>query len=226
MTQKILDALKALDVENSNHWTADGLPRLDTVKMQASDQSITREDVEKAAPGFKRDNATTWTAPEGDTEDNGDSNAGEDKPEGESGNDEQVGEGEGDTGTENDEQVEDEQVGQPLPDTDLLDHEELLEAVRQQEEKVEEIRTARHQIEVAFNHERQVLDDLRARAERVSGKSDTNQDAIGQYLEAQKAKLQQRGNLKQAIAESGINLAELSKSMRSPIDSSRQRKGR
>ena len=41
MTNKILGALLKLDVQNNNHWTADGLPRLDTVKMLASDQTLT-----------------------------------------------------------------------------------------------------------------------------------------------------------------------------------------
>jgi hypothetical protein len=51
---KILDAVKQLDGTNDNHWTADGLPRLETVRMLASDPSLSREQVEEAAPGFKR----------------------------------------------------------------------------------------------------------------------------------------------------------------------------
>lgn len=59
---KVLDAVRQLDVNNDNHWTADGLPRLDTVKLLAGDQSLDRNAVESAAPGFKRANAATWTA--------------------------------------------------------------------------------------------------------------------------------------------------------------------
>jgi len=51
---KILDALKRLDHKNDNHWTEDGLPRVDTVKLLAGDSSITRELVTKEAPSFTR----------------------------------------------------------------------------------------------------------------------------------------------------------------------------
>jgi hypothetical protein len=50
-------ALAKLDVANDNHWTQDGAPRLDTVKMFAGDQSVTREMVAAAAPGFTRTTA-------------------------------------------------------------------------------------------------------------------------------------------------------------------------
>jgi hypothetical protein len=52
--EAIMKALSSLDANNPNHWTADGLPRLDTVKMLAGDQSITREAVTQAAPGFSQ----------------------------------------------------------------------------------------------------------------------------------------------------------------------------
>ena len=63
MTNKIVEALLKLDVKNDNHWTADGLPRLDTVKMLASDQALTRDSVTAAAPGFSRITATGYPAP-------------------------------------------------------------------------------------------------------------------------------------------------------------------
>src|SRR5688572_2067453 len=47
-------ALAKLDPTNDNHWTGDGLPRLDTVRMLASDQQISRDAVTAAAPGFTR----------------------------------------------------------------------------------------------------------------------------------------------------------------------------
>lgn len=54
MSQKILTALALLDVGNDAHWTAEGLPRIDTVRLLASDQSLTREDITSAAPTFSR----------------------------------------------------------------------------------------------------------------------------------------------------------------------------
>ena len=50
----ITAALKQLDPQNDNHWTDDGLPRVDTVKFFAKDQTLTRDDITKAAPDFSR----------------------------------------------------------------------------------------------------------------------------------------------------------------------------
>ena len=54
---KILEALGKLDPANENHWTADGLPRIETVRMLAGDQGITREQITAEAPDFSRSSA-------------------------------------------------------------------------------------------------------------------------------------------------------------------------
>ena len=59
---KILEALSKLDVANDNHWTGDGLPRIDTVRMLASNPGISRDDITKEAPDFSRQNATIPTS--------------------------------------------------------------------------------------------------------------------------------------------------------------------
>lgn len=51
----IQDALKQLDPANNDHWTADGLARIDTVKALSGDTTINRETLEKAMPGFNRE---------------------------------------------------------------------------------------------------------------------------------------------------------------------------
>ncbi len=51
---KILEALGKLDPTNENHWTADGLPRIETVRMLAGNQTITREQITAEAPDFSR----------------------------------------------------------------------------------------------------------------------------------------------------------------------------
>lgn len=77
---KIKEALKKLDTTNDNHWTVDGLPRIDTVKMLAADQSITREVLDAEVPGFNRDMAKAGNY--GETQANTSSNGhGEVKPE-------------------------------------------------------------------------------------------------------------------------------------------------
>lgn len=53
---KILEALGQLDPSNDNHWTSDGLPRIDSVKFLSGEPGLTRDDISKAAPGFSRQN--------------------------------------------------------------------------------------------------------------------------------------------------------------------------
>lgn len=58
MSEKIAAALRQLDPTNDNHWTGDGLPRLETVRLLLGDSSLSRETVTHAAPGFTRHSAT------------------------------------------------------------------------------------------------------------------------------------------------------------------------
>lgn len=52
----LIEALVDLDPENPNHWTSDGLPKLDALKFATGNASLTRSDVTDAAPLFTRDN--------------------------------------------------------------------------------------------------------------------------------------------------------------------------
>ena len=58
------EALKRLDVSNDNHWTAEGVPRLDTVKLLSGDSTVTRDQIEIEFPGFNRKNAQTYVKPD------------------------------------------------------------------------------------------------------------------------------------------------------------------
>lgn len=58
MKEKIAAALAKLDVANDNHWTAEGLPRVETVRMLASDPSIQRETISTEFPDFTRATAS------------------------------------------------------------------------------------------------------------------------------------------------------------------------
>jgi len=52
-TEQVHNALLQLDPDNDNHWTSDGLPRLDTVKFLSS-TALTRAELTQLAPGFTR----------------------------------------------------------------------------------------------------------------------------------------------------------------------------
>lgn len=56
MSTLILKALSQLDATNNNHWTGEGLPRIDTVKFLAGGAEVTRDEITKAAPNFSRTN--------------------------------------------------------------------------------------------------------------------------------------------------------------------------
>lgn len=60
---KIKTALGQLDPENDNHWTTAGEPRIDTVKMLAGDQGITRADITEADASFNRQSAKSAAVP-------------------------------------------------------------------------------------------------------------------------------------------------------------------
>lgn len=53
MLDKIKEALAKLDVNNDDHWTGDGLPRLDVMKDLLG-EAVTRADVTSAVKGFSR----------------------------------------------------------------------------------------------------------------------------------------------------------------------------
>lgn len=52
----LIEALMDLDPENQNHWTNEGLPKLDALKFATGNPSLTRTDVTDAAPLFTREN--------------------------------------------------------------------------------------------------------------------------------------------------------------------------
>lgn len=54
MKQKIIEALGKLDVNNDNHWTNDGLPKLEALKFSVG-SNVTRDQVNEVAPGYTRE---------------------------------------------------------------------------------------------------------------------------------------------------------------------------
>lgn len=61
MSAQLVTTLRQLDPGNDNHWTADGSPRLETVKFMAG-ESFTREQVTQTVPGFSRATAAAYWA--------------------------------------------------------------------------------------------------------------------------------------------------------------------
>lgn len=57
MNLKLLAAIKALDHDNDDLWTAGGLPMLSAVEEAYGSAGLTREDIEAVAPGWTREKA-------------------------------------------------------------------------------------------------------------------------------------------------------------------------
>lgn len=55
MNETLIKALETLDSSNDNHWTTEGLPKLEALRF-AYGSAVSREEVEAAAPGYTRTN--------------------------------------------------------------------------------------------------------------------------------------------------------------------------
>ncbi len=66
--------------------------------------------------------------------------------------------------------------------------------------------------------------ELTEQIERLRPKHNTNSDAIQGYLASQRKQLEARGARKRLIAESGLDLKELAKDLKSPLDAAMARK--
>lgn len=231
MTNKIQEALLKLDVGNDNHWTADGLPRLDTVKMLASDQSLTRDSVAAAAPGFSRSTAQGYTPPSAEQQPAQDQGQG------------------GNTGsTEGAAPAAQQTAAQPTQSTEPVDNpddlssgqaeqpaleapsgaatneiEALEKELAEQEAFVNELREAKAKIDTEFDKARKREDDLRVKLEGLRPVQ-SDSDAIQGYLASQRKALEQRAARQQLIKESGLNLRELATNLKAPIDAAMARK--
>lgn len=228
MTNKIVEALLKLDVKNDNHWTADGLPRLDTVKMLASDQALTRDSVAAAAPGFSRATATGYTTPRAEQQ--------APQAQGQGGNGEQqqstapVAPQTAPQATESGQRAGDLDTGQAeQPSLEgsagvATDGIAALEgALAEQEELVSKIRAHKVEVDKAFEEARAKEDELRVKLEEARPQRSTGND-IQDYLAAQRKNLEARAARQQMIRESGINLKELASNLKAPIDAARARR--
>lgn len=213
MSQKIIDALQKLDPLNDNHWTADGQPRLDTVKFSAADQSITREMIVAVAPEFSRGNPTLpaqpaaiatpaqgtppvvpVVVPQPGKSDAGNANPGGQAP-----------------GL-----LKDEHGGSDEGKDDLN------AAIAKASEYVEKLRAARNEFDIEFARAQAELDALLDEQAEVGGK-ETTMDAIQGYLKAQRANMAQRGERARALKEAGVDPQVLQVLGGSKLDSAMRR---
>lgn len=248
-TVNIQAALQKLDPNNDNHWTGDGQPRLDTVKMLVGNQKLTREEINTAAPTFSRAAALQGlqpgapsapaptpdpaavpaaTAPQPPTGDDPVQDGSADKESTGSGADAapvapvtQAKEGLPPPAMT---QLNPLAAPQPPVDMDAL------------ERKKHRLAVLRHELgliakaEIDIKKEKQVrqteADDLLIQIDKAEPRN-SNQEAISQYLARQKQNLamrsQQKAIVKNVEKDLGLKLADLLPK-RSPLDASMMRK--
>lgn len=229
MDNPILDALRKLDITNDNHWTADGQPRLDTVKMLAANPALKREDVETAAPGFTRSTAENYVEPTQASAQSGDAGAGataqaDNEAAAGAGAGAPVAQGNGGDGAGT---FSDDEAKQPAvaggvgsePDEIASLEAQLAEAI----EGTQEVREALDMVKAEFEKRRAREDDLRAKLEALRPVSNTTL-AIQDYFASQDHALAERAARKALIKDSGIDLKQLSTDLQSPLDAAMARK--
>lgn len=205
-------AIKQLDITNDNHWTADGLPRIETIKFLTGNTTITRDVIEAALPGFKRQNALV-EVPVAETVS---------------------------VVTEPVVEVIAEPIVEPVaavePVVEAIAKPVLAEVVAEpvkpvtlqdqlefEEANYEDIQAELKEVNARLEAKGKEVQDLKEFIQIELG-VETSQEAINKYLESQKEQLQIRADRIRMIASSGINLKELSEGLKSPLDSRLSRK--
>jgi hypothetical protein len=177
--EQIRLALSQLDVTNDNHWTSDGLPRIETLKFLTG-LTLTRAEITEAAPRFSRISPQlSVVTPE----------------------------------------VVAETVA-PVVDEIKPD---LLTQLDFENATLNSMYKEKTNLELAIVEQNKVIVDLTEQIEREIGVV-TSQDAIQAYLANQRKLLEDRAIKLKMIADSGINLKDLSEGLKSPLDSFLSRK--
>lgn len=225
--EKIKAALQQLDGSNANHWTADGAPRLETVKMFAGDPSITRDLLERVAPGFSLktregyqfpelvEPASPATPPAGVVIEGAEAKQ---LPEGADAAGGAVDGQGGETGQAEQPEVE---ATAPVAADEISSLEKELEELSALETE------ARADVESATLKLQDIVarrDALTVRLDNQKAKVVRSTNDVQKYLERQRQELDNRAQRMVMIRESGIDLKLLASNLQSPIDAARARK--
>lgn len=214
MNTKIVETLNKLDPNNENHWTQDGLPRLDTIKILASDPTLTRDQVTAAAPDFNRASALAAAgappaAPPAPPAPGAAAESTEAAPPPAT-NDEQG------AGLQHFPNMNEAPLGEVATDSETL--KVLLdEAMLNLNDAMAEQQAAAIKVQNAQNEVGRLEDTL-------AGLAKTTENPIMQYLAQQQLNLEARGAKIQMIKDSGLDLKGLARSLKAPIDTAMERK--
>ena len=204
---KVLEALGKMDPMNDNHWTSDGMPRIDTVKFLAGDPTLTREMVTAEAPDFTRQallamQATASATPPAVPTETAPAVAAAAAP------------------------VVTEQAGAPVtiaqPVERVVDYDAAIDAAQR---TLQAAITLRNEANDKVTEAQNALDDL-INEMHASGEAETTMDVIQGYLRSQAGVLQERARRAQVLKESGVTLEDIKNLIpqASPLDQALARK--
>lgn len=208
MTERILNALLQLDVNNDEHWTSDGLPRMDAVEAIVGDKGITRQQVTAAKPGFSR--ALAAAGAQAPQTQGGEGNEDPDLKSAPA-----PAQAAGEPATAND--TADETQQQEMDDESDADVSEARQALQQAKAELQELAKAKVEAEQAYEAKSLEVDALTDALIAEEG-VETSIDAIQGYLAQQRRNLAERAERMKVIKESGINFANLQRNLTSPLD--------
>lgn len=217
--KNIIEALQKLDPQNDNHWTEDGLPRLETVKFLSGDASLTRQAVTAVAPDFNREAAKAAAGAEGGGAGSPVPGAPEGAPQGAAG---------AANGADSTVPPAPPPASSDLPN---LNPPSLVEQATDQADLKAQIEEAKlnlsDRIEQLHMMKQQVSDaqDEVARLEQMLLEATASTgNIITEYHARQRKLLEERAARQMLIKDSGINLKELAQGLKAPIDAAMARK--
>lgn len=194
---KITEALSKLDPNNDNHWTSDGLPRIDTVKMLAGNPALTREMITAEVPNFSRQTAVVAATQSAAGATN--------TPAAET-----------TVAPPATETAPQEQTQVATAENVVKDYDQLM---AQAQDELQAAITAREEAQVIVSEKQNALDDL-INERYAAGASEHPMDAISGYLASQQNVLQERARRHAVLVESGVTLNDIQALIpqRAPLD--------
>lgn len=219
MSKNITDALSKLDPANDNHWTQDGLPRLDTIKILSGDPSLTREQVTAAAPDFNRGAAQAAAAAQQAGAGTTPAAPTEPAPQGAA---------TAATGTETPPPAPPAPPESELPNLnpppvaeDANDADTLSAKLEQAQLNLSD---AQDRLELARQELTDAQNEVAKLEAQIKEETPAGANPITEYLKRQQKDLEERGVRKALIKESGLDLKQLAKDLKSPLDAAMERK--
>lgn len=194
---KITEALSKLDPNNDNHWTSDGLPRIDTVKMLAGNPALTREMITAEVPNFSRQTAVVAATQSAAGATNTPAAETPVVP----------------PATETAPQ---EQTQVATAENVVKDYDQL---ITQAQDELQAAITAREEAQIVVSEKQNALDDL-INERHAAGAAEHPMDAISGYLQSQQGVLQERARRHAVLVESGVTLQDIQGLIpqRAPLD--------